>query len=171
MGPDGIGPPKNGSRIAACEGRFSTVAVLWQYNGIDFQHYGTATVLPRYSHGTGMVLPLYSVCCDNRGSLADRTSFRLLVVWPQNGILSLGCRYLTESESPPHGKVHTLHAAVNVVHRADDIDILGNIETFMENIVRIYQILVLCHHLTQLSTIAGVDREEGACHVARPFTL
>ena len=40
----------------------STVAVLRQYKGVDFQYHGTATVLPWYCYGTGMVLARYCHC-------------------------------------------------------------------------------------------------------------
>lgn len=59
-----------------------------------------------------------------------------------------------------HSKVHALHAAVYIIHRSDDINILWHEESILKYVAILHQILILRLHLSLLSTIPRVNRKE-----------
>ena len=70
-----------------------------------------------------------------------------------------------------HGKVHTFHTAVYVIHCSNNIYVFGYIKAFIEYVGFIrYHILILGFYSSFYSTITGVYTEEKFTEYFRNFT-
>ena len=70
------------------------------------------------------------------------------------------CSDLFPRETTPDSKVHRFNTSVDIIHRADDIDIVRDVKAFFKDIFFFYEFLVLSINSVFRATILFFDTRE-----------